>query len=131
MRRAVDLGLSRRSNDERYYYLSIDEKAVHKGHDYISILSDEQSGVVLEVVDGRTEDSVDELCQTALTEEQRNEVRTVCTDMWQPYINPTCLHLGYNLHVFRNMQVAVFDYGGLQLSFWSFLTTCAFDGANI
>ena len=94
MRRAVDLGLSRRSSDERYYYLSIDEKAVHKGHDYtctlyevrsISILSDEQSGVVLEVVDDRSEDSVDELCQIALTEEQRNEVRTVCTDMRQPY----------------------------------------------
>jgi len=39
--------------------LSIDEKAVHKGHDYIGILSDEQSGMVLEVVEGRTEDSVD------------------------------------------------------------------------
>jgi transposase len=85
MHRAVDLGLSRRNSDEGYYYLSIDEKAVQKGHDYISILSDEQSGVVLEVVDGRTDDSVDELCQIALTEEQRNEVKTVCTDMWQPY----------------------------------------------
>ena len=68
---------------------------VPKGHKYevrsISILSDEQSGVVLEVVDGRTEDSVDELCQTALTEEQRNEVRTVCTDMWQPYTRTSYL----------------------------------------
>ena len=59
MHRAVDFGLSRRSNDKRYYYLGIDEKAVHKGHDYIGILSDEQSGMVLEVVEGRTEDSVD------------------------------------------------------------------------
>jgi hypothetical protein len=66
MHQAVTLGLSRRSKEDRYYYLSIDEKAVHKGHDYISILSDEQSGTVLDVVEGRSEDSVDELCQTAL-----------------------------------------------------------------
>jgi len=113
MRCAVDLGLSRRNNDERYYYLSIDEKAVHKGHDYISILSDEQSGVVLEVVEGRTEDSVDELCQTALTEEQRNEVRTVCTDMWQPYIKgantyfPNALHCHDNFHLVGYLNKAV------------------------
>ena len=46
MQRAVDLGLLRRNSDDRYYYLSIDEKAVQKGHEYISILSDEQTGVV-------------------------------------------------------------------------------------
>ena len=80
MHRAVELGLSRRSNDDRYYYLSIDEKAVLKGHEYISILSDEMSGIVLEVMEGRTDDSVDELCHTALTKEQRNVVKTVCTD---------------------------------------------------
>jgi transposase len=85
MHQSVELGLSRRSPSDRYYYLSIDEKAVHKGHHYISILSDEQSGVVIDVIDGRSDDSVDELCQTALTEKQRDVVRTVCTDMWQPY----------------------------------------------
>jgi transposase len=113
MHRSVDLGLSRRSSDERYYYLSIDEKAVQKGHDYISILSDEPSGVVLEVVHGRTDDSVDELCQTALTEKQRNEVRTVCTDMWQPYIKganthfPKALHCHDNFHLVGYLNKAV------------------------
>jgi transposase len=104
MHRAVDLGLSRRNSDDRYYYLSIDEKAVHKGHDYISILSDEQSGTVLEVVAGRTDDSVDELCQTALAEEQRNEVKTVCTDMWQPYINGAKAHFSNALHCHDNFH---------------------------
>jgi transposase len=76
-------------------------------------LSDEQSGVVLEVVDGRTEDSVDELCQVALTEEQRNQVRTVCTDMWQPYIKgantyfPNALHCHDNFHLVGYLNKAV------------------------
>ena len=113
MQRSVELGLSRRSSDDRYYYLSIDEKAVQKGHDYISILSDEQTGVVLEVIQGRTEDSVDELCQIALTEGQRNEVRTVCTDMWQPYIKgantyfPNALHCHDNYHLVGYLNKAV------------------------
>jgi transposase len=113
MHQAVEFGLSRRSGDERYYYLSIDEKAVHKGHDYISILSDEQSGIVLDVVAGRSDDSVDELCQTALNEEQREEVKTVCTDMWQPYIKgagtyfPNALHCHDNFHLVGYLNKAV------------------------
>jgi transposase len=113
MHQAVNLGLSRRSNEDRYYYLSIDEKAVHKGHDYISILSDEQSGTVIDVVAGRSEDSVDELCQTALTAEQRCEVKTVCTDMWQPYIKgsntyfPKALHCHDNFHLVGYLNQAV------------------------
>jgi transposase len=87
MHKAVKLGLSRRRESDRYYYLSIDEKAIHRGHDYVSILSDEQTGIVIDVVSGRSEDSVDELCQTALTQTQRKAVKTVCTDMWKPYVN--------------------------------------------
>ena len=81
MHRAVKIGLSRRAPDERYYYLSIDEKAVHRGHDYITVLSEEGSGIVIDVIEGRSDDSVEELCQTALTKEQRSEVKTVCSDM--------------------------------------------------
>jgi transposase len=86
MHRAVKIGLSRRTPDERYYYLSIDEKAVHGGHDYISILSDERTGTVIEVMEGRDNEAVDELCQTALSDERRSTVKTVCGDMRQPYI---------------------------------------------
>jgi transposase len=104
MHRGVKLGLSRRSKDERYYYLSIDEKAVRKGHDYISILSDEQTGIVIDVVSGRSEHSVDELCQTALTEAQRESVKTVCTDMWQPYIKGVNTYFSEALHCHDNFH---------------------------
>jgi transposase len=113
MHRAVLIGLSRRSKDERYYYLSIDEKAVHKGHDYISILSDEPTGVVIDVISGRSDDSVDELCQTALSKEQRDDVQAVCTDMWQPYIKgvntyfPNALHCHDNFHIVGYLNKAI------------------------
>jgi len=113
MHQSVALGLSRRSPSDRYYYLSIDEKAIHQGHDYISILSDEQTGVVIDVIEGRSDDSVDELCQTALTEKQRAVVKTVCTDMWQPYINgvktyfPSALHCHDHFHIIKYLNKAV------------------------
>jgi transposase len=105
MQHSVALGLSRRSGDERYYHLSIDEKSIKKGHEYISILSDEQTGDVLDVIEGRSDDSVDELCQTALTAKQRNAVRTVCTDMWQPYIKGANTYFTNALHCHENYHL--------------------------
>ena len=112
MHRSVERGLKVRSADERYYYLSIDEKAVKRGHTYVSILSDEATGVVIDVVEGRTKESVDNLC-TSLTEEQRAEVKTICTDMWEPYIYgsttyfPKALHCHDNFHLVGYLNKAV------------------------
>ena len=66
--------------NEEYYYLSIDEKAVRKGHEYISILSDEQTGIVIEVVAGRDMESAKKLCKY-MNNNQIEKVKTVCTDM--------------------------------------------------
>ena len=113
MHRSVQIGLSRRISSERYYYLSFDEKSVHRGHDYITILSEEQTGIVIDVIDGRSDESVDELCETALTQEQRAEVKTVCTDMWKPYIKgaetyfPNALHCHDNFHIVGYLNKAV------------------------
>ena len=113
MHRSVKRGLKLRDPNERYYYLSIDEKAVLKGHKYITVLSDEQSGVVLDVIEGRTDDSVEELCQTAMHESQRDAVITVCTDMWKPYIKgvkdwfSNALHCHDPFHCVGYLQKAV------------------------
>lgn len=85
MQRSVSRGLERRDNKALYPQLSIDEKATKKGHHYLSILSDERTGVIIEVVSGRTKKSVDDLC-TKLSEKQRKAVKTICTDMWEAYI---------------------------------------------
>lgn len=85
MQRSVSRGLERRDGDMCYSHLSIDEKSIKKGHHYLSILSDERTGVVIDVVSGRTKRSVDDLC-TKLSGKQRKAVKTICTDMWDAYI---------------------------------------------
>jgi transposase len=113
MQRAVAVGLSQRDPSERYYYLSLDEKAVHRGHDYVTVMSDESSGVVVDVIAGRSDDSVEELCQTALTEPQRAAVKTVCTDMWPPFIKgsktwfPNAMHCHDPFHCVGYLNKAV------------------------
>ena len=113
MHRSVKRGMQRRAVSERYYYLSIDEKSVHKGHDYISILSDEATGIVIEVVEGRTKESVDKLCKEGLSEAQRGDVRTICTDMWDPFIYgaknyfTNALHCHDNFHLVGYLNKAV------------------------
>ena len=57
MHKAVERGLKKRSKNIIYKHISIDEKAVKKGHEYISIMSDEMTGVVIGVVEGRTKES--------------------------------------------------------------------------
>lgn len=42
--------------------------------------------MVIDVVGGRTKESVDKLCKDALSEDQGAEVKTVCTDMWDAFI---------------------------------------------
>jgi transposase len=113
MHRSVIRGLKRRDPDARYYYLSLDEKAVHKGHSYITVLSDEHTGTVIDVIEGRSDDSVEELCQTAMNDIQRADVKTVCTDMWQPYIKgvkdwfPNALHCHDPFHCVGYLNKAV------------------------
>jgi transposase len=113
MHRSVRRGMRRRAADERYYYLSFDEKAVHKGHSYITILSDEQTGIVIDVIEGHSDDSVEELCQTAMNDAQRADVKTICTDMWQPYIKgvkdwfPNALHCHDPFHCVGYLNKAV------------------------
>ncbi|MBD0289054.1 MAG: ISL3 family transposase [Flavisolibacter sp.] len=85
MYNAVERGLKRRSKRIVYRHVSIDEKAVRKGHDYISILSEETTGRVIGVVEGRSKTSVDNLCGQWLTAGQRAKVETLCTDMWDAY----------------------------------------------
>jgi len=70
MHKSTARGLQKRSKNILYKHISIDEKAVKKGHEYISILSDEQTGIAIGAVAGRTKESVKKLCTEALTANQ-------------------------------------------------------------
>lgn len=86
MSRSVERGLQRRDSSKVYKHVCMDEKSIRRGHEYVSMLYDGDTGTVLEVEAGRKTESVDRLCVKALTKEQRSKVETVCTDMWDPFI---------------------------------------------
>jgi transposase len=91
MSRAVTRGLARRE-DVPIDHMGLDEKSFRRGHRYITLLNDLDTSRVLEVTEGRAQESVDTLWST-LSEEQRDQVQAVGIDMWQPYINSIQEHL--------------------------------------
>jgi transposase len=64
--------------------LAIDEIAVRKGHDYMTIVLNLESGQIVWVGDGRYESTLSDFF-SELTEGQRNTIEAVAVDMSPPY----------------------------------------------
>jgi len=86
MELAVKSGLERRDLSDTVKNISIDEKAFKRGHQYVTVLSDSDNNCVLDVIEGRTKESVQQLMKETFTQEQKENIETVCTDMWEAYI---------------------------------------------
>lgn len=65
--------------------LAIDEIAVHKGHRYMTVVLDYDSGRVVWMGEGRQIDTLGAFF-TAMPVEVREGLEAVAIDMWQPYI---------------------------------------------
>lgn len=85
MERAVRRGLARRAQ-ESVPYLGVDEKAARKGHNYLTIVNDLERSRVLFVAEERTTESLNGFWPT-LSANQRDSVKAVSVDMWDPFIN--------------------------------------------
>ena len=84
---AVSRGLARRDLDKiPVRQLCIDEKCVGKGYRYMSILSDGQTGAVLEAAEGRDIKSVEALIDKTFTARQLERIQEVCCDMCGAYM---------------------------------------------
>ena len=70
--------------DEIVQYLGVDEKAICKGHRYVTILTDLEGRRILEVTPDRTQDSL-VLSLNSLNSDQIAGVSAVSMDMWEPY----------------------------------------------
>jgi len=66
--------------------LSIDEIANKKGHNYLSVVMDLETGRVIWVGEGRKEEDIDKFYQT-LTKKQKKNIEAISIDMWPAYIN--------------------------------------------
>ncbi len=80
---AVKRGLKKRKLEE-INYIGIDEKSFRKGHKYASILTDIDNSRVLDITEGRTKESTEELLEK-IPEKQRKDIKAISMDMWEAY----------------------------------------------
>ena len=85
--RAVSRGLERRETvfPKR---IGVDETSFQKRHEYVTVVSNQDTGKVLYVADDRGQASLDDF-YLGLSETQLSGIETVCMDMWGPYISST------------------------------------------
>ena len=85
MHNATERGLKKRDLNAVYKQLSLDEKSFKKRHDYITVLSNQEEGIILDVVKDRTKKSTKNLLINTLSEYQISKVETISLDMWKAY----------------------------------------------
>jgi transposase len=91
MERAVKRGKARKGADP-IPVVSIDEKAVRKGHEYVTLVCDYACSTVEHVAEGRRKESLDSYWRS-LTAEQLEGIESVVMDMWEPYLQSTLEHV--------------------------------------
>lgn len=91
MERAVERGLAKRELDE-VEHVGMDEKSFGRGHDYVSLMTDIDGARVLEVSRGRDEAAANVLW-SALSGEQKSNVKAVAMDMWPAFANSAERHV--------------------------------------
>lgn len=87
LERAVARG-QRRKRRRVVPFLGVDEKAIAKGHTYLTLVCDLERGQVEYLSDDREKLSLDRYYQT-LTVRQRAGIEAVAMDMWDPFIAST------------------------------------------
>lgn len=84
LQRAVERGLAKRESKPSKS-IGIDETSYQKHHEYVTILSDRTSNAVVDVLDDRRQESLQEYF-SQLPQNHKDAVQTIAMDMWDPYI---------------------------------------------
>jgi transposase len=88
--------------------LAIDEIALRKGHNYMTVVLDYLSGRVVWIGEGRDKETLDRFF-AEMTDRQKDSIEAVAMDMWEAYINRVKYHC-------PNAKI-VFDFFHLVQSF--------------
>jgi transposase len=115
MEKAVERGLQRKQAVP-LEYLGIDEKAVAKGHQYMTIVCNIVTGAVEFVGEERKTETLNQFF-SALSTEQLRGIRAIALDMWDPYIKSIRYHVSDSeskmvfdrFHVMKHIGKAVDD----------------------
>lgn len=84
MERAVNRGMQRRE-ELPVKELAIDETSFQKHHEYVTVLVNRETGVVIDILDDRKKATLKTWLKK--NRKQLQEVRSVSMDMWGPFIN--------------------------------------------
>lgn len=84
--------------------LAIDEIAIMKGHKYVTVIRDYDSGVAVKIFFGRGFDETSKAL-ASLGKERLAKICYVSMDMWDPYIKAVKLHCPYAKIVFDKFHV--------------------------
>jgi transposase len=113
MERAVERG--QKAKKRRVIpYLGVDEKAVARRHQYVTMVCDLNRGTVEYLAENREKTSLDAY-YASLSEEQLAGIQAVAMDMWDPYIASTRAHVPNGerkivfdrFHIMKHMNEAV------------------------
>ena len=91
MERAVLRGRAAKGNTVPKQ-IGVDEKAISKGHKYMTLVCDRDAATVEYVGEGRKEESLDAYF-AAFTEDQRAGIEAISLDMWPAFINACKKHV--------------------------------------
>lgn len=84
--------------------LAIDEIAVKKGHEYMTVVLDYLTGRVVWMGEDRCKETLDEFF-AGMSETQKEDIEAVAIDMWEPYINRIKHHCPHAAIVFDFFHV--------------------------
>ena len=93
-------------------FLAIDEIALKKGHQYMTVVLDYLTGRVVWMGLGRSKDTLDQFF-AGMAEQQKALIEAVAMDMWQPYVNrvrhhcPDAIIVYDFFHMVRNFGLVI------------------------
>jgi len=113
MERAVERGQQRKKR-RVIPYLGVDEKAVARRHQYVTLVCDLNRGTVEYLAENREKTSLDAY-YASLSKRQLAGIQAVAMDMWDPYIASTKAHVPNGekkivfdrFHIMQHMNEAV------------------------
>ncbi len=91
MGRAVARGLARRDS-QPLRHIGVDETSFQKRHEYVTVVYDTERSRVVEVLDGRKQDDLENFFWDTPLEHVLS-IETVSMDMWPPYIAAVSNHV--------------------------------------
>jgi transposase len=91
MERAVARG-QRRKEKQVVHRIGVDEKAVAKGHKYMTLVCNLDGGTVEYITEDRKQESLESYYK-GLTPKQKEGIEAVAMDMWEPYVQATKAHV--------------------------------------